>query len=139
MTPIAQALSDQQMQDVSAYYEARTAPYAPPPEVDGLTLQRGAALSAVGNAERAIQACVNCHGPAGSGMPPSFPYLAGQYAEYTELQLRLWQDGTRKNDPLSVMETIAKLMTPEDVRAVALYFESVRLPVPGSQAAAGRP
>lgn len=131
MSPIAKALDDQQAQDVAAYYAAQTAPYAAPPEVDGLTLQRGAALSAVGDAERGIQACVNCHGPAGIGMPPSYPYLAGQYAGYGELQLRLWQEGTRNNDPGDVMEIIAKLMTPEDIRAVSLYFETVRPPLPG--------
>ncbi len=29
----------------------------------------------------------------GTGDPPLFPYLAGQYAPYTELQLQLWQEG----------------------------------------------
>jgi cytochrome c553 len=139
MSPIAKALDDQQMQDVAAYYEQQQAPYARLPEVDGLTLQQGAALSAVGSAERGIQACVNCHGPAGTGMPPSYPYLAGQYAAYSELQLRLWQEGTRNNDPANVMETIAKLMTPEDIRAVSLYFESVRPPLPDRQGLPGAP
>ena len=135
MTPVAQALSEQQAQDVAAYYAAQQAPYAPAPEVEGTQLQHGAALSAVGDPQKAIQSCVSCHGAAGIGMPPSGPVLAGQYARYTQLQLELWQRDERRNDPLDVMKIVAKQMTPEDVRAVSLYFESVRPPVPSVQAA----
>src|SRR3546814_1012185 len=60
MSPIAKALTQAQMEDVSAYYASiEDAPYFPPPEVDGLTLQHGGRLSAVGSAEKGIQACVN--------------------------------------------------------------------------------
>jgi cytochrome c553 len=127
MGPIARALSDREMQDVSAYYASLEAPYGPRPQpVDGRLLQRGAALSAVGSAEQGIQACVNCHGPAGTGMPPSFPYLAGQYGTYIRITLEDWRQGRRINDAQGVMADIAKRMSPEDVDAVALYFESVR-------------
>ncbi len=129
MGPIAKALSDAEMQDVAAYYAAQEAPYLPPPEnVDGRLLQRGAALSAVGSPEQGIQACVNCHGQAGAGMPPSFPYLAGQYANYTRITLEDWQQGRRHNDAQGVMADIARKMTEDDVRGTALYFESVRPP-----------
>ncbi|HET8726380.1 MAG TPA: c-type cytochrome [Alphaproteobacteria bacterium] len=128
MTPIAQALSDQQMQDVAAYYAAQEdVPYPPPPKVDPMALQRGAAISAIGAAERGVQACINCHGPSGVGMPPSYPYLAGQYADYMILQLNLWREGRRGGDPLGVMEVIAKQLTNEDIEAVSRYFASVRV------------
>ncbi len=126
MTPVAKALTDAQMQDVAAYYAAQEAPYPQPPEADPLLVQRGGALSAVGSTEKQIQACVSCHGHAGTGLPPTGPYLAGQYAGYTELQLRFWQEGKRDNDALDVMSQIAQRMTPEDVRAVAAYFAQVR-------------
>jgi cytochrome c553 len=134
MSPVAKMLSERQMEDVAAYYAAQEAPFGPQPEVPPAQLQLGGALSAVGNAEQGIPACVNCHGAAGTGMGPSWPYLAGQYAEYTALQLRLWQQGIRNNDPLNIMEMIAKLMSEEQVAAVSRYFESVRLPVPAAQA-----
>jgi len=135
MTPIAQALSDRQMEDVAAYYAAQEdVPFPPPPDVDPLMLQHGAAISAVGIAQQGVQGCVNCHGPAGIGIPPSYPSLAGQYASYLELQLRLWKDGRRGGDPLNVMENIARLMTDEDIEAVSKYFASVRLPQAGQGA-----
>jgi cytochrome c553 len=126
MTPVARALNEGQMQDAAAYYAAQEARYPDPPEADPLLVQRGGALSAVGSSEKQIPACVACHGPAGTGLPPSGPYLAGQYAGYTELQLRLWQEDRRDNDALDVMADIAKRMTPEDVKAAAAYFAQVR-------------
>jgi len=90
------------------------------------TLQWGGQLGAVGSAERGIPACVNCHGPQGSGNPPSVPYLAGQYANYMTHQLQLWQDGVRNNDAMNVMSTIADAMTAEDMRAVSEYYARVR-------------
>jgi cytochrome c553 len=51
MEPIASALTEEQMRDVSAYYAAQTdAPYPPRPEVDPEVLQMGGALAAVGSA-----------------------------------------------------------------------------------------
>lgn len=127
MTPIAQALSRADMEDVAAFYSAlHDTPYATAPDTDPEQLQRGGQLSAVGAREQGIQACVNCHGPGGVGMPPSFPSLAGQHATYTELTLRQWQEGVRRNDPLGVMAEIARRMSEEDIRAVAQYFAHVR-------------
>jgi cytochrome c553 len=127
MGPIAQALTRQQMRDVSAYYAAQAdAPYGQPPKVDPTVLQRGAALAAVGSAERGVQGCINCHGPDGGGLPPSYPYLAGQHALYLESELKGWKQGRRKGDTLGVMEYIAKRLTDEEIRAVSAYYASMR-------------
>lgn len=132
MTPLAKALNQQQMIDVAAYYAAQSgAPAYPPQAVDAIVLQSGGALSAVGSAEAGIPACVNCHGPQGTGLAPSFPYLAGQYASYIELQLQAWKQGRRKNDPLGVMADIASRMSPEDIRGSAAYFAA--MPPPGAE------
>ena len=129
MSPIAKALSLDQMEDVAAYYAAQQADYLPPSrDYDPLLIQEGGALAAQGSTERQIQACVNCHGPSGAGLPPVYPYLAGQYAGYTQLQLELWQQDVRENSPLGVMAGIAKNMTSRDIEAVAAYFETVRPP-----------
>lgn len=127
MSPIAGALDDRQMADVAAYYAEQEARSAEMPQADPLTLQEGGVISAMGIPDKGVAACVNCHGPAGRGLPPSFPYLAGQYPAYVELQLRLWRDGVRRNDPLGVMAVIARALSDEEMRAVSLYFASVRL------------
>ena len=135
MAPIAAALTDQQMQDVSAYYAAQVAAKpSVPDQNDPLLIQRGAAISAMGLREKGVAACVNCHGPSGIGMPPSFPYLAGQFAPYFELQFRFWKEGRRHNSPLGVMEHIARQLSEEEVSALAAYFASLPPPSANQQA-----
>lgn len=127
MGPIAQALNEEQMRDVSAYYAAqKNAPYPEPPEADPEALQYGGAIAAVGHAPRGIQGCINCHGPEGVGLPPTYPFLGGQYAIYLEFQLKAWKTGRRKGDGFGVMENIAKRMSDEEIRAVSLYYASMR-------------
>ena len=127
MTGVAQRLTEYEMEAVSAYYAAIDAPYAPVPgEADVAPLQWGGQLGAVGSAEKGIPACVNCHGPSGTGNPPSVPYLAGQYANYMTYQLQLWREGVRDNDAMNVMSSIASKMTDEDMRAVSEYYARVR-------------
>lgn len=127
MRPIAKALSDQQMRDVSAYYAAQNnAPYGPSPQTDPSVLQYGAAIAAIGHAQRGVQGCINCHGPEGAGLPPTYPYLAGQYAKYIEGQMHAWKTGQRKGDGFGIMENISKRLTDEEIRAVAAYYASIR-------------
>jgi cytochrome c553 len=132
MTPIAQALSAAEREAVSVYYALSTAPrrdMASDPAPEPRRLQWGAALVAIGSAERGIPACVNCHGGLSEGIPPSVPGIAGQNQTYTAAQLALWKEGVRRNDPLNVMGTIAAKMTDDDIQAVADYL--ARLAPPG--------
>ena len=127
MTGVSQRLTEQEMRAVAAYYAALEAPMRPVTgTVNGLTLQWGGQLAAVGSAEKGIPACVNCHGASGTGLPPSVPYLAGQYPGYMTLQLQLWKAGIRDNDAMDVMSTIAAKMSEEDMRAVSEYYARVR-------------
>lgn len=129
MQPIAEALSEAEMRDVSAYYASlEDAPYPPPPSVDPEVLQMGAMLSAIGSPDEGIQACVNCHGPEGIGLPPTYPFIGGQYAAYLEQQLQLFKSGERKGDELAIMRYIASLMSDEQITAAASYFASLRPP-----------
>ncbi|PPD15950.1 MAG: cytochrome C [Methylobacterium sp.] len=125
MTPIAKALTAEEREAVSVYFALSGAPgrnQMPQPPADPRRLQWGAALVAVGSAERAIPACVNCHGSGSEGIPPSVPGLAGQNPTYIATQLTLWKTGMRKNDPMNVMGAIAVKMTDEDIQAVADYL-----------------
>jgi cytochrome c553 len=111
---------------VAFYYSVVDAPYAPRPVVEPEVLARGREIAEDGLPEAGLQACNFCHGEDGGGNPPLFPYLAGQYAPYTELQMQLFKRDIRTNDPLAVMRDIAEDLSDEDIRAVALYFEWLR-------------
>lgn len=125
MAPIAQRLTPAQRAAVAAFYAERrlpVVPIAPPPTGN----DRGRVLALEGDAKLGVQACVRCHGTLGVGVPPSFPWLAGQDILYMEQQHASWRNGTRRNDPLGVMQGIARRLSPEDWRAVSVYF--ARLP-----------
>jgi cytochrome c553 len=126
---VARALSKEQREAVAAYYGSLWAvPYPEMSYADPALIQQGGVLSAIGDEERGIRACEICHADAGVGIPPSFPYLAGQDAAYTERQLRSWKQGARRNDPLEVMAEIARRLSDQEMRALAHYFARVRPP-----------
>jgi len=126
MSAIADRLTEHEMEAVSAYYGAMPTGTIPKHgDVAGTQLQWGGQLAAVGSAEKGIPACVNCHGANGTGLAPSVPYLAGQYASYMELQLQLWKEGVRDNDAMNVMSSIANKMDESDMHAVAEYYARV--------------
>mgnify|MGYP000044069232 FL=1 len=129
MTSIAKQLSEQQRRDAAAYYAGAKAEFQPPPMNALLQRQIGGKLALVGSEARGTPACVSCHGPNGSGMPPLTPYLAGLDAAYLENQLTHFGTGKRNNDAGSVMADIARRLSPQERQAVALYFAAVPPPV----------
>ncbi|GAB3551594.1 hypothetical protein GCM10027343_36050 [Noviherbaspirillum agri] len=134
MSPIARKLDDRQIEAVSAYYARVTAPPAlMPSRPDERQLERGRILAMVGDEGLRLQACINCHGPAGTGEPPRFPYLAGQHRAYLVSALKDWKEGKRKTDPSGNMNEIARLLNDEDRAAVAAYFAVQAPPVPAEE------
>jgi cytochrome c553 len=125
MTPIAKALSLDDIADVAAYYAGVDSPYLPLPAPDPALVKRGEQLATVGDAAKNLPSCNNCHGPGGAGEPPAIPYLAGQYAHYTAFELQMWRSGFRKSSP-EAMAQVARQLDENDIAAVAAYFQQVR-------------
>jgi len=48
--------------------------------------------------------------------------LGGQWREYLVKQLTDFKEGTRTNDPASMMANVAKRMTDQEIEAVAEYL-----------------
>jgi cytochrome c553 len=125
MSPIAKALTADDIADIAAFYAKQDPPFLPLPKSDAALVKAGEQLAKVGNAAKSIQACDNCHGPEGAGEPPAIPYLAGQYAPYIALELRMWQRGFRKTSP-NFMARVAKDLNDQEIAAVAAYYQQVR-------------
>jgi cytochrome c553 len=125
MSPIAKALSPDDIADVTAYYAGVNAPFLPLAKAEPALIQRGEQLAKVGSAAKDLPGCNNCHGPGGTGEPPTIPYLAGQYARYIAFELQMWQRGYRKNSP-EVMFMIATKLDDQDIAALAAYYQQVR-------------
>jgi cytochrome c553 len=125
MTPVAGALTADDIADVAAYFAEIDAPFLPLQRPDSALITRGAELAKVGSAANKIQACNNCHGINGAGEPPAIPYLAGQYASYIALEWRMWRRGFRKSSP-GAMACLAENLTDKEIAAAAAYYEQVR-------------
>jgi cytochrome c553 len=71
--------------------------------------------------------CAGCHADLGQGgSRGEYPRLAGQYAEYTETQLKSFRLDERANDAEKVMRTIAAKLSDQQIKAVAEYSASLR-------------
>ena len=129
MQVFAQALNEQQINDVAEYYASlpvgaggkQAAPTtAPAPSSQGMLLAQQ------GNWDKGIPACFACHGEKGAGIAPSFPVLAGQHKTYLVKQLTAWRSGERANDPQGLMKAVAQKMSPEEIDTVSTYLESLK-------------
>jgi cytochrome c553 len=129
MQNFAKPLSEVDRAAAAAYFASLTAPsIAPNPRATDLQLARGHQLAHQGSEPERVQACDNCHGPDGSGVPHSAPYLAGQSADYLAAELQLWREGKRKNDAGKLMSSVAQQLNDADVSAVSAYFASLGAP-----------
>jgi len=100
----AASLSDQEMQDIAAYFA-------------GAGLKVDAAP--VGTAPAKVALCGSCHGKNGVGITGDYPNLAGQYSDYLARALTEYQHGDRKNP---VMPNFVAGMTETDFEELASYY-----------------
>lgn len=118
------ALDDEDMKGLAAYFAGQK--LKPESAKDSKTVEAGQKLYRAGDTAKGLPACAGCHGPAGAGIPAQFPRISGQYAEYTEAQLRAFRAGERANDPNQMMRTIALKMTDPEIKAVSDYIAGLR-------------
>src|ERR1700723_3318315 len=124
MAPNAAALSADNMADLGAYFASLPNTGL---EADPSYWQAGEKLYRGGDPARAIPACMACPGPTARGnQPAKFPALRGQQSVYVTKQLNDYASGARTTGPNGIMETIAKRLSPEDIRNLASYLQGVR-------------
>lgn len=71
--------------------------------------------------------CAACHGKdAKTPIDPSYPVLAGQYADYLSQALRAYQTGERKNP---IMAGIAKPLSRADIDNLSAYLAALPGPL----------
>ncbi|MBM3347217.1 MAG: cytochrome c4 [Betaproteobacteria bacterium] len=124
MAGFAAMLSADDARNVSAYYATQKP--APGAARNKDTLLLGQRLYRGGDPAKGLAACAGCHGATGSGVPVQYPRLAGQYAEYTESQLKAFRAKERGNDAAGMMRSIAAKMSDAEIRAVADYIAGLR-------------
>lgn len=123
MAAMVLSLSDQDMEDIAAWYSSQQ------PTLQGAdpeSLELAERLYRAGNSEIAVAACSACHSPTGKGNAPAgFPSLSGQHAEYTLQQLKDFRSGVRQNDGGEMMRTVVERLTDKELEALASYVSGL--------------
>jgi len=124
MTPMATPLSDQDIDDLAAYFSAQTVHGG---EADPAQLELGQRVYRSGNLKGQVTSCAGCHGPAGHGNAPAgYASLHGQHATYVAAQLHAYKSGERATDPNQMMRNVAALLSDQEIDAVASYIQGLR-------------
>jgi len=123
MTAMVVTLSTDDMKNLGAYYTSQN------PKLgvakDKTLAEQGEKIYRGGNIESGVPACASCHSPNGAGIPPFYPRLAGQHAEYTTTQLRAFRTEQRANDVNKVMRAIVTRMSEKEMQAVAEFISGL--------------
>ena len=127
MEPVAAGLTASAIKVLSAYYSSLPASsHATSKERDEAAIARGREIAQGGIPDRRVASCADCHEQSGPHHKPAYPILAGQPADYLVLQLELFQKNHRGGSEYThLMHSVAPRLTPQQVRDVALYFESL--------------
>jgi cytochrome c553 len=90
-------------------------------------LATGGDLYRNGDLQRAVSACIACHGSSAEGNKPAgFPALHSQHAQYLIQTLTDFKNGKRSKNSENIMNMIAKKMTDEEIKAVATYISTMK-------------
>lgn len=125
MDSIATALNDDEIESVALYMESFPVQKVPLFTRAITPTDEGSKIALRGDWSRQIPECIACHGPSGVGVGESFPRLAGQSSVYIVNQINAWKNDTRTNDQADLMGHIARSLTDEEAKAVAVYFETI--------------
>lgn len=126
MSSQAMMLSEEDMKDLSVYFESL--PAATQAVADTSLVDLGEALYRGGNPDSGVPACLACHGPTGKGNPAAkYPAVSGQHASYTAKALNDYASGARQTDGKTrVMRDIAARLSAEEIKALSSYMQGLK-------------
>jgi cytochrome c553 len=134
MTGLLDNSSDQDLQDMAAYYDGQQRSIAGAQEITMIgysdpieVLELGENIYRGGNLKTGVPSCAGCHSPAGTGNGPAgYPGLGGQHADYIESQLLKYQSGERASGAnAKIMQGVAERLSNKEIKAVANYISGL--------------
>jgi cytochrome c553 len=139
MTQLLEPLSDAYLMEMAQYFSSLDAPYpAPLPTAASPELmRRGERLVMQGDSNKKVPACIQCHGPAMTGVAPNVPGLLGLPRDYLNAQLGAWKSGQRRAHLPDCMRVVVARLDDGDINAAASWLAAQ--PVPVSSKPASRP
>ena len=130
MAGVASMLSDQDMEDISAYYSIQTISENSAKGSEEM-IELGRKIYVGGKMDTQTTACIACHGAKGKGIPTAgFPAVAAQHADYTASQLKAFrqysinvQTGSEGIERVNaMMNNVAMGLTNEEIDALSQYI-----------------
>ena len=109
MSPVAQTLSDAEIQNLATHYAGLRCEAAP----------RKSRLGDAAAGKALAQNCAACHGDAGISSNPAWPSIAGQAPDYLMNALKAFRAGLRK-DPM--MAGVTRGLSDADIANLAAYY-----------------
>ncbi len=130
MAGVASLLSDQDMEDIAAYYSIQTISENSAKGSEEM-IELGRKIYVGGKMDTQTTACIACHGPKGKGIPTAgFPAVSAQHADYTVSQLKAFRqyainkqtgsDGAERVNEM--MNNVAMGLTNEEIDALSQYI-----------------
>ncbi|WP_322628417.1 cytochrome c4 [Halothiobacillus sp.] len=120
MGPQAKNLTDQQIEDVTAYFAAQTRTVKASASEDSIP---GAHMWKFGGHGNTIAACAACHGTHGQGnQPAGFPALRGLTPQYIIESLMSYHNDQRKTAHADIMVRIASKLSDDDMKDIAQHI-----------------
>ncbi len=126
MAGIVSGLSDQDIEDLAAYFAGQV---SAPAVADPALVSLGERLYKAGNPKTRIPACMACHGPAGEGNPLAvYPALAGQHSVYLVKMLNGFKSGATWGEDdtgSTVMTGVSIYLSESEINAVSSYIQGL--------------
>jgi cytochrome c553 len=133
MVQMVQFLSDDYLLEMARYFSGLELPYgvlrnpalvATPAAV----LQRGETLARMGDKQKELPACIECHGEALTGRLPAIPGLLGLPRDYLVAQIGAWNNGQRHAIAPDCMKSMASRLSTADLYAVSSWLALQEVP-----------
>lgn len=126
MQPIAAELDEPTIRALARHYGAAEGMVPGARGADPALIARGERIAVQGIPARKIPSCSDCHGPRAGERNPNYPLLAGQYADYLALQLRLFREERRGGSEYAdIMREAVHALEDDEADAVAAWFASL--------------
>lgn len=133
MAAIVGGLSDQDIEDIAAYYASQPIKIG---MVKADQLELGQKIYRAGNGATGVTACAACHGAKGKGLPAAgYPALGGQHTAYIEAQLKAFRAAGRADEAGvrrtndgegKMMQSVAARLSDAELKAVSSYINGLQ-------------
>ena len=129
MSSQAIGLSDEDINDLASYYNNVKSKRGVLP-ADDSNIELGQKIYRGGIADRAVPACISCHGPNGLGIDRTgYPKISGQHSIYTLSRLKDYKEGYDDRDSVSknysIMSSISFKLSNLEMKALSEYLQGL--------------